>query len=192
MDRAYSLFEVKSADEGQRIIEGIATTPKTDRVQDIVEPMGAEFALPMPFLWQHDSRQPIGHVLSAKPTEKGIPVRIQIAQTDEPGTLKNRLDEAWQSIKMGLVRGLSIGFRGKETADIQGSWGQRFVKWEWMELSAVTIPANIEATITSIKSFDQHDGARSLVIPPKGCDVLPPGARSLQVPASRARFASQR
>jgi HK97 family phage major capsid protein len=53
------------------------------------------------------------------------------------------------------VRGLSIGFAPLEMADIAGTWGTRFLKWEWLELSAVTIPANAQATIQTVKSFDQ-------------------------------------
>jgi hypothetical protein len=53
MKLAYSLLNIKSIDEEQWIIEGIATTPAPDRVDDIVEPKGAQFTLPVPFLWQH-------------------------------------------------------------------------------------------------------------------------------------------
>jgi hypothetical protein len=56
-------------------------------------------------------------------------------------------------VKSGLVRGLSIGFNPIETAQIEGSWGRRYLKWELLELSAVTIPANAEATITTIRSI---------------------------------------
>ena len=153
-NRAYSLLEIKAVDEDQRILEGVATTPKTDRMDDVVEPDGAVFKTPLPFLWQHDSRSPIGQVTKAKVSEEGISVRVQLARTNEPGTLKDRLDEAWQAIKIGLVRGLSIGFKAIETTDIKGTFGQRFVKWEWLELSAVTIPANADATIQTIKQFD--------------------------------------
>src|SRR5690606_36665621 len=34
-----------------------------------------------------------------------------------------------------------------------------FTKWNWHELSAVTIPANADASITSIKSLDQQQRA---------------------------------
>jgi phage head maturation protease len=71
----------------------------------------------------------------------------------EPGTLKDRLDEAWQSVKMKLVRGVSIGFRSIEYAFMDDG-GIRFVESEVLELSLVTIPANADATIQSIKSFD--------------------------------------
>jgi uncharacterized protein len=154
MIRAYSILEMKELDDDKRVLTGIASTPSTDRMDDIVEPKGAVFKLPLPFLLQHRHDQPIGHVTRAAVKSTGIEVTVQIAKVDEPGKLKDRLDEAWQSIKAGLVRGMSIGFRAIESAEIENSWGRRFTKWEWMELSAVTVPANADATIQSIKSLD--------------------------------------
>lgn len=154
MNRAYSSITLKAVDEDRRILTGIATTPSTDRMGDVVEPKGAEFQLPIPFLWQHDSSQPIGHVIKAKVTSSGIEVEVQIAKVSEPGRLKDRLDEAWQSIKAGLVRGLSIGFKDLESARIKDSYGLHFLKWLWLELSAVTIAAHQDASITTIKSID--------------------------------------
>jgi HK97 family phage prohead protease len=153
--RAWSTFVVKSADDEQRILTGIASTPSTDRVGDIVEPMGAQFKLPLPMLWQHDSSAPVGQVTQATPTKDGIPVTISLAKTDEPGTLKDRLDEAWQSIRLGLVRGLSIGFAPVEYSYLEDTGGIRFSKWTWLELSAVTIPANTDASIATIKRYDE-------------------------------------
>jgi len=155
MDRAYSLIEIKSVNEDLREIEGIASTPTTDRMGDVVEPKGAKFTLPTPFLWQHDHKSPIGHVTHAKVTDKGISVRVKIASDDEPGPLKDLLDMSWRAIKKGLVRGLSIGFRSLEDPEpIKGTYGLRFTSWELLELSAVTVPAQAEATITTIKSID--------------------------------------
>lgn len=159
MKLAYSLLEVKSVNDDEWKLEGIATTPTPDRVDDVVEPKGAQFTLPVPFLWQHDKRQPIGKVTEAQVTDDGIKVVIELVKPDEVESedLKKRLQEAWDSIKTGLVRGLSIGFRGLEVADIQGTWGYKFIKWDWYELSAVTIPANQEATITGIKTLCQSN-----------------------------------
>ena len=155
MDRAYSLIEIKGIDEETRTIEGTATTPATDRVGDIVESMGAKFALPLPLLWQHDASHPIGHVTSAEPDEKGIPITAVIAKIEDDGELKKSVDKAWHAIKNGLVRGLSIGFRVLDGgAELMKDGGLRIKSWEWMELSAVTIPANSEATISRIKSMD--------------------------------------
>lgn len=156
VQRAYTVLQVKAIDEDKREIEGVATTPTTDRMGDIVEPEGAEFKLPIPLLWQHDSRQPIGEVFAAKVTPEGITVRARIQRMDEPGKLKDRLDEAWQSLKIGLVKGLSIGFQSLEDSDIKGTFGIRFMRWLWLELSAVTIAANAEASITAIKSMDRN------------------------------------
>lgn len=162
MKRAWCTLsiETKAAGDGKRTFTGIASTPATDRQGDIVEPKGAQFKLPIPLLWQHDSRQPIGWVTSAKVTAKGIEIAGEVAELDEQTakdapTLLQRLNEAWGMMKMGLVRGLSIGFKSIEEADIQGTWGRRFIKWDWLELSAVTIPANSEASILAIKSADE-------------------------------------
>lgn len=154
MERAYSIVTIKEMDDDKRIIRGIASTPTPDRMDDIVEPKGAEFQLPIPLLWQHDSRQPIGHVTNAKVSETGIEIEATILKIEEAGKLKDRLDEAWLSIKTQLVRGLSIGFQSLEYSRIDGSYGLRYLRWLWLELSAVTIPANGEATITSIKALD--------------------------------------
>lgn len=156
MQRAYAVLEIKGIDDDSGIIEGMATTPATDRMGDIVEPEGAEFKLPIPLLWQHDAKQPIGHVIAAKVTKAGISIKAKVIKGVLP-----EIDRAWSLIKGGLVRGLSIGFRATETADIKDSYGVRFTKWEWLELSAVTIPANSEASIQTIKSCDQEQLAAS-------------------------------
>ncbi|MDR5790289.1 HK97 family phage prohead protease [Caballeronia sp. LP003] len=160
LERAYTLLEVRGTDEAARSIEGIASTPTPDRYEDVVEPLGAKYALPMPLLWQHRSDAPVGHVEFAKPQQDGIPFKARILKTDEPGTLKERLDEAWQSVKLGLIRAVSIGFRPLEYSHIDGG-GLRFLSWEWLELSLVTIPANGEATINVVRSIDATERAAS-------------------------------
>lgn len=151
-NRAYSVLEVKSIAEDKRIIRGVATTPSTDRVGDIVEPLGVEFKNPMPLLWQHQHDKPVGTVKFDRPTEKGITFEAELPQIREAGTLRDRIEEAWQSIKAGLVSAVSIGFRPIEYA-FMDEGGIRFIKSEIFELSLVTIPANADAVITS-KNFD--------------------------------------
>ena len=135
VQRAYSVIEMKSMKEDGDLvlIEGIATTPAPDRMGDVVEPDGAKFKLPIPLLWQHAARQPIGMVEEAT----------------------------------------------------KGSRSLRFKEWEWLELSAVTIPANAEASIQSVKKFDTDQKAAS---GPPGDDP-PPGATGKQNrPASSGFF----
>jgi HK97 family phage major capsid protein/HK97 family phage prohead protease len=174
LHRAYSVLTVKSVDDDLRIIEGVASTPSPDRMGDVVDPKGVTFKTPLPLLWQHKADQPIGHVLSAKVTADGIAIRAQIAKGVLP-----RIDEAWALIKSGLVRGLSIGFRATEDPEpIKGSWGFKFTKWEWLELSAVTIPANSDASIQTIKSIAEHDlaasGTGQPAVTPKSAGVSAP------------------
>lgn len=154
---AYSHLEIKAMEDvgGKRTFKGIATTPTPDRTGDIVEPKGAEFKLPIPLLWQHDSASPIGWVRACKVTPKGIEVDCEVASVEEPGALKDRLDEAWQSMKSGLVAALSIGFKPLESSRIGETYAYRYMKWLWLELSAVTVPANGDCSIAQIKSIDQ-------------------------------------
>lgn len=161
-EQMWSKFSLKAATETDTHYQfsGIATTPNPDRMQDVVESMGGEYELPIPLLWQHDSEQPVGEVFDAKPTAKGIPVQFQIPKLLTPGTLKDRLDEAVQSVTLKLVRGLSIGFAPIEYSYMEDTGGYRFIKWLWLELSCVTIPANADASIAVIKSYDRRPVVR--------------------------------
>jgi hypothetical protein len=100
MNRAYAVLDVKSVDEEKRIIRGVATTPTPDRVGDIVEPLGVKFKNPLPLLWQHMNDKPVGECIFDKPTKNGITFEAQMPIIDEPGALKDRIDEAWQSVKL--------------------------------------------------------------------------------------------
>lgn len=182
MTKAYSTLTVKSVTDmdDERIITGIATTPSTDRDDDILEPAGAKFALPIPLLWQHNHNQPIGEVISATVTDKGIEITAKIAKIADDGKLKDRLDEAWQSIKSGLVKCLSVGFKIKEYNYLESSWGLHIKEWEWYELSVVTVPANADAVITSVKQI--KDAFTMPDLPPKQTSppVSPTADRSAQ------------
>lgn len=170
MTKAYSVMTVKSVNETEdtRTITGIASTPKMDRDSDIVEAKGATFILPLPLLWQHNHNFPIGEVIEATVTDKGVEFVAKIAKVDEAGTLKDRLDEAWLSIKSGLVKCVSVGFKALEYEYIKDSYGLHIKTWDWYELSLVTLPANPDAIITSVKqikkAFSDADTETSPVI----------------------------
>ncbi|MFU3207573.1 phage major capsid protein [Pseudomonas aeruginosa] len=179
MNRAYSVLNIKALDDEQRVITGVATTPSPDRVGDIVEPMGVEFKNPLPLLWQHEHDKPVGTVQFDQPTDKGITFTARLADVKDEGKLKDRIDEAWQSLKANLVRGVSIGFR-----PIEYSWldegGIRFIKSEVFELSLVTIPANAEATINTIKSLDRKQLAALGTKAAPVVRVTPAGASAIK------------
>ena len=78
--RAFSTLTLKSIDEEQRIIEGIASTPNSDRKGDVVWPRGAKFKLPLPFLMQHAAtpNESVGHVIAATVTDEGIRINSNL------------------------------------------------------------------------------------------------------------------
>jgi HK97 family phage prohead protease len=156
LNRAFALLEIKRVDEDAREITGWATTPTADRLNDVVEPDGAKFTLPLPLLWQHNQGDPIGQVTQARVSRAGIEITAKIAKD-----VTAEIDRYWALIKAGLVTGLSIGFKPIEHEFIKETKGIRFKKWNWMELSAVTIPANATATITTIRSLDTAQRAAS-------------------------------
>lgn len=185
MSKAYSTLKVKAVtDDGDtRTITGIASTPKQDRDNDILDMVGAKFALPIPLLWQHNHNQPIGEVTDATVTEDGIEITATIVKIDEDGALKTRTDEAWQSIKSGLVKCLSIGFRPLEYNYLEDSWGLHIKEWEWYELSAVTVPANPDAVITSVKNIKQAFSDAEKSPPPPSKSSADPAVPDTQTKA---------
>jgi HK97 family phage major capsid protein/HK97 family phage prohead protease len=154
VNRAYAIFHVKTVDSDKRQISGIATTPEPDRMGDIIEPLGVTFKNPLPLLLYHDSKKPVGWTTFKKPTKDGIEFTASLPTIEEPGTLRDRVEEAWQSVKTGLISGVSIGFRALEEVFMKETMSFRFIKTEVVELSLVTVPANASATITSIKALD--------------------------------------
>jgi HK97 family phage major capsid protein/HK97 family phage prohead protease len=155
LDHTYALLSIKALENGdRRIITGKASTPTPDRRGDILEPLGATFSNPLPLLLHHDRERPVGRVtLTSK--RDGIYFEAQLPDIAEPGLVRERVNEAWHLIKAGLITGVSIGFRPLADGVKQlASGGIHLLKTEICELSLVTVPANVETTITSIKSFD--------------------------------------
>jgi HK97 family phage major capsid protein len=159
---AYSLLRVKQVDEEMRQVEGIATTPTPDRMNDVVDPMGATFAAEIPLHLYHNDTKPIGHVKLGRPTKKGIPFKAWLPLVTEPGVVKDRVDEAWHSLKYRLLGAVSIGFKViNDAVEYMENGGINFLQTEILELSLVSIPAQPDAVITGIKSIDDQLRAAS-------------------------------
>jgi HK97 family phage major capsid protein/HK97 family phage prohead protease len=155
MDRAFTVLQFRAVDDAARIIEGVASTDAVDTYGTVLEPRGAKYELPLPLLWQHDQESPVGEVLEVTVESSRIRIRARILKIDEAGPVKDTLDRAWQNVKHGLVRGLSVGFLPIKTV------GQRFTEWSWRELSLVTLPATPGATIEAVRSAAQSQLAAS-------------------------------
>ena len=193
MNRAYAVLHVKAVDAESRTFSGLASTPEPDRVGDVVEPKGATFRNPVSLLLFHKHDLPVGTAVFGTPTAEGVPFTASIPEVPEPGKLKDRVDEAWQSVKHRVVRGVSIGFRVLEDGlELLKSGGLRFTKIEILELSLVSVPANAAATIATIKSLDapylaeSGTGAARDVVPPSAVvDPTPPTARKGATPMKK-------
>jgi len=152
--RAVSFVEVKALNDEQRVLEGWATRPETDRVGDIVESRGARFKLPLPLLLDHDHTAAVGEVIHAVVSDAGIRFKAKIAKLTEPGAVKELTDRAWHLASSGLRKAVSIGFRPLDAEPLSdGGW--RYRSWEWYELSMVTVPALASASIDQVKAFDR-------------------------------------
>lgn len=146
MQKTFSTLTIKSFDEDEGIIRGIATTPTTDKVGDVVEPLGAQFVLPIPLHHEHDRKDVVGEVIEATASADGIEFTARVAKD-----VSDQIAEVWKRVKGGLIRFVSVGFRPLEYENIEG--GYRFTKWAWDELSLTTIPANPQAAITAAKAL---------------------------------------
>lgn len=151
----FNILKIKSVDEEKRIIKGIATTPTLDRQGDIVVPEGVVYSNYPKLMLYHDHEKPVGNITNVKVTSDGIEFEAEMPIIKEDGHLKDRIDEAWQSLKYNLISAVSIGFRTLEY-DLLKTGGWKIKKWEWLELSLVPIPAQPDAVITGIKSLDDE------------------------------------
>jgi len=185
--RAYSVLHIKAVDMERRTLTGTATTPRPDRLGDIIEPLGVTFKNPLPLLLYHDTTQPVGTVKFDKPTEAGITFTASLPAASDSARLRDRIDEAWESVRAGLIRGVSIGFRVLNDAMdwMKDTGGWRYRETEVLELSLVAIPANQDATISVIKALDVPRPAASgaagrVPLTPSGAADRTKDARSMK------------
>lgn len=137
---------------GGRIVRGWATRPGEDRDGDIVLPLGARFKLPIPFLLDHKADRAIGSVDAVEVSPDGIRFVASVRDIQADNDVARACDNAWQLLQSGLRSHVSIGFRAL-AYEPRETRGFIIKEWEWLELSAVTIPANPGAEITALKNY---------------------------------------
>jgi hypothetical protein len=99
-------------------------------------------------LWQHDPTKPLGVWTNIEENAKGLKVEGQLAMNTQLGK------EAYELMKMGALRGLSIGYEiNKDGFEVDEKKKIRRLKsinlWE---ISPVTFPASTRAQITGVKA----------------------------------------
>lgn len=103
----------------------------------------------VPILWQHDSWEPIGVSLELSEDDHGLKAKGQLVLP------VRRATEAYELMKAGALKGLSIGYRPvKYLIEKENELGvrRRLKEIELWEFSPVTFPANKHATVTNVKS----------------------------------------
>jgi len=100
-------------------------------------------------LWQHDPSKPLGVWNQIEEDKKGLYVEGQLAINTQLGK------EAYELMKMGAVRGLSIGYQlNKDGYEMDKENKVRKLKnIDLWEISPVTFPASTRAQITGVKAM---------------------------------------
>lgn len=96
-------------------------------------------------LWQHKPDEPIGVWLSLIENEKGLLTEGQLNLDTQRGR------EAYSLLKMGALRGLSVGFNTKSETIDPKTRKRTITEVDLWEISPVTFPANPEAQIDHVR-----------------------------------------
>lgn len=102
---------------------------------------------PLPALWQHNSKEPIGGYDLLVEDAHGLKVSGFLLKDHV-----TRAAEAYALMKRRVIKGMSIGYYV-----LEDSWNEKdrvrtLTKLDLQEISIVTFPANAEAQIESVKS----------------------------------------
>lgn len=129
--------------------EGYAAVfSNVDLAGDVIEPGAFTKTLQenkvIPILWQHKQDEPIGVTTEIMQDDYGLHVKGQL----NLNTTRGR--EAYELLKQGAIKGLSIGYETVKEAWINGIRHIKEIRlWEY---SLVTFPANVEARVVAVKS----------------------------------------
>lgn len=148
-------FEMKSLQDDGTFEGMLSVFNVVDLGGDLIEP-GAftktidENAGTVPMLWQHDTTQPIG-TLQLKETSEGLAVKGKLILTVQ------RAREAYDLLKAGVIRGLSIGYKAiaDKTKFIKGV--RHIAEIKLYEGSVVTFPMLPVAQVTNVKAEQKAD-----------------------------------
>jgi uncharacterized protein len=155
--QGWATLELKSFGEGKKgVISGLASHIAPDRSGDVVVPSGLKFKLPIPLKFEH--QEIVGHIYAAEVTSTGVAIEAQLADPDEAQsqTIKERLLMAWDSVRMGLAKGLSVGMLPIKAEPMGRGFGYKYLEAELLEVSIVGIPDQARASISVVKSYGQR------------------------------------
>lgn len=165
-------FDVKAVTDGPDgwEIAGFASTfwGEPDAYGDVVAPGAFAASIaerPTKFLYEHT--EPIGKQIEIAENEDGLFGRWSIVDTRAGA-------DAYKLARAGVLDSLSIGYIPDEVEYLQD--GTRVLrKVTLLEVSAVAIPANVNAVITEIKrAYDERKAAVAATDIPAGVPATAP------------------
>jgi len=148
MLKKYLRGYVEKINESEGILDvAIATDSSVDRDGESIDSDGWDFKSfkknPV-LLWAHNYREaPIGKVLDLRKDGDKILFRPQFAIN-----ISERAKEAFKFYKEGFLNAFSVGFIPKEKE------GEKILKAELLEISAVPVPANPNALVSARSAKD--------------------------------------
>lgn len=144
------LFELKASlavDDAGAITAMAWPFGAPDRVGDMILPGAFKSARPpLPILFAHDPKQPVGAWTDIIETPEGLQAKGHLLINDVP-----RAREVHALVKSGALRGVSIGFQTKAATPRRGR-GREITALDLVEISLVTVPMHPGARVTSSKS----------------------------------------
>lgn len=153
--KVYKTFDwtFKNFNDEERTFEAIASTETPDRHGDIIKQDGwvlDSFLKNPVLLWGHDYHSPpIGKVIDIRVEDNKLVFK---AKFPEEGVYELS-DTIYRLFKEGILKAFSVGFIPLEWEEKKDG-GYIFKKQELLEISAVTVPANPEALVASIKAME--------------------------------------
>lgn len=120
---------------------------------DVVMPGAfAGARLPVPLLWQHEPREPIGFVESLAEDGRGLRVIGRVVPA-------GRGAEAAALLRAGAVDGLSFGYRVKAARTDRAAGVRQLLALELIEVSVVTFPMQARARVLGLASLPEETNA---------------------------------
>ena len=136
---------------GDDEVEVIISTSALARDGHILEPSGCDltnYRTNPIVLWQHNPDVPVGRAADLVIEGDKIRARVSFA----PSGISQKADEVRGLVKSGIVSGVSVGFDVLDGVPLDPKkpfGGQRFTKWELLECSFCSVPADPGAAVTA-------------------------------------------
>jgi hypothetical protein len=143
-----------------RTIEGYAATfGNMDLVNDIIHPNAfaktlVERGNKVKFLWQHDTKAPLGRVLEMNEDGNGLYFKAVISDTQQGR-------DALALLRDNAIEGMSIGYEPivSDFSKYDGKTVRNLRELKLYEISLVTFPASPLAGVTALKDADPEPQA---------------------------------